>query len=414
MSRAIRCLPIVLVAVLALALGSGAASAQDAPAADDPTPWASVDVSVHQEPTGEVVTVAGELLRQTQLPARVQLAVPAGSQLRWIGEILGGDPSADPPVTYEMSTSEGSDVYAFTLTQSHIGQIEVVPPSPMITLSGSVYSAAVVWTPSQAVPEARMSVSLPLGAQVTQPAEGALTQAGTSGSYYSKTFTEASAGEPLSLVFAYTAPQGSAPVQSSPASGSGGPSGLILFIAGAGMGAVFMAVRRKIRSDADTGHRAKSNARQAPQRRPDPEPRPNTASSRSRSGVASGLSARTKLMLAAIAVVGGSVAFMIVVNGDVGMVRTTDTGITKVLTSADTDQVLTLPATFQPGGDLQHESGHAFESLEGLPGIGAVTVSSDGSTIEVEYASSEISTGSITAMLQAAGYTVSAQPSGGE
>jgi copper chaperone CopZ len=116
-------------------------------------------------------------------------------------------------------------------------------------------------------------------------------------------------------------------------------------------------------------------------------------------------------MIVATGLVGGALVFMMVASGDVGTVRTTDTGITKVLTSAEADQVVSVPGQFQPGADIQHEASHVFEALEGFSGIGAVTVSSDGSTIDVEYASSVISGESITAMLESSGYASPSAPS---
>ena len=403
MSRTRKLFQSVLIIGAVLALSTSPAYAQDGSPPPELTPWESVDIAVHQEQGGEVIIISGELAESASRPADVELAVPSGSQLRWIGEVLGGALEADPEVEYEVITSGDSDVYRFTLTQSHRGQIEFVPPSPAVSFDGSVYSASFGWAPSQPVSEVHMSVSLPQGAQVQQPAEGASveTQAGTS--RYSKVTPDVAAEETVSLAFTYSVSEAAAPSGTGAISGGGGATGLLLLIAGVALGAGIVLVWR--RTQGDVGHDSRKADTRPPVKKAQPKAAPKaTKPSQTRAADAKGLSPRVKLMLVAVALVGGALVFMIVANGDVGTVKTTDAGITKVLTSAEADQTLSVPGQFEPGSDIQHEATHVFEALEGVSGIAAVTVSSDGSTIEVEYASSAISEDAVGGMLAASGY----------
>jgi copper chaperone CopZ/uncharacterized protein HemX len=239
---------------------------------------------------------------------------------------------------------------------------------------------------------------------VQQPAEGASveTQAGTS--RYSKVTPDVAAEETVSLAFTYTVSEAAAPSGTGAISGGGGgATGLLLLIAGVALGAGIVLVWR--RTQGDVGHDSRKEDKRPPVKKAQPKSAPKaTKPSQTRAADAQGLSPRVKLMLVAVALVGGALVFMIVANGDVGTVKTTDAGITKVLTSAEADQTLSVPGQFDPGSDIQHEASHVFEALEGVSGIAAVTVSSDGSTIEVEYASSAISEDAVGGMLAASGY----------
>jgi copper chaperone CopZ len=256
-----------------------------------------------------------------------------------------------------------------------------------------------------------MSVTLPLGAQVQQPDEGASVEVQGSNSRYLKEFTDVAAEETASLEFTYIAPEGAVSSGTGPASGGSGATGLLLLLAGAGLGAMTVLVWRRMQQNADSDDRPANRRPSAPKDWSKPTSSA-TGAARAPSTKATGLSSRAKLMVAAAGLVGGALVFMMLASGNVGTVRTTDTGgITKVLTSAEADQVVSVPGRFQPGADIQHEASHVFETLEGLSGIGAVTVSSDGTTIDVEYASSMISGESITAMLESSGYAVPSAPS---
>lgn len=236
MCRTIR-LAIPVAMLLSALVWAGAAMAK-------PVEWQRVDVTLHSEQSGGVMLVSGELPESTKLPAEAELSVPAGSSLQWVGEILGGDPSADPELKYTKSTVDGSDVYRFTLTKSRIAQIEIVT-SGAAGFDGTDYESSLEWSATQAVPEVRLAVRIPQGAQIVQPSPEAVLQPGPSGySFYTKSVRDVSPGDRLAMAFSYQ-------VAATPASTTAASSGstaqiLIILIAVVAGGFFVIAVRRKM------------------------------------------------------------------------------------------------------------------------------------------------------------------------
>lgn len=213
-----------------------------------PNAWQSIDVTVHAEQSGGMLLISGELPETVSLPAEAELSVPTGSQIQWIGQILGGDVSADPALQYTKSTEGETDIYRFTLTESRIAQVEV-PITDEISFDGTAYRASLIWTPSQDVPEVWMGVKLPASATIIEEAAGATVVPGETGySYYSKTVTDAKAGQPLDLAFTYTAPA-EAPVSTAAAPGtsssSSTPIAVILIVAAAALVVLAVVMSRK-------------------------------------------------------------------------------------------------------------------------------------------------------------------------
>lgn len=223
------------------------------PALAAPVPLKGVDVTVHYEQNTPVVLVTGYLPDSAKLPAAVELAVPAGGQFSWAGEILGGDPSADPSVQYTVRQDKGMDVYSFTLTKARTGQVEVSLPSA-ISFDGTTYRAAVKWTAVTDIPDVNLFVRVPNGTQVTEPAEGAEMTAGPQGfSYYKRAIKGVKAGTPVDLTFAYTAPAqaaggavAGAPAGASQPSNNALPLALIIVLVGGALALLFMGLKGKM------------------------------------------------------------------------------------------------------------------------------------------------------------------------
>ncbi len=93
---------------------------------------------------GALMIVSALVDPQTPLPAVVTVPVPAGATLLWAGEILGGDPAADPVRETTVETVDGMDVYTLTLEQAYTAQLELQLPVP--TISGSKVKGSVAWT----------------------------------------------------------------------------------------------------------------------------------------------------------------------------------------------------------------------------------------------------------------------------
>lgn len=80
----------------------------------------------------------------TPLPATVTIPVPASATVLWMGELLGGDPSADPARQGTAERVGDMDVYTLTLEQAHTAQIELQLPLSGVT--PETVSSKVVWT----------------------------------------------------------------------------------------------------------------------------------------------------------------------------------------------------------------------------------------------------------------------------
>ncbi|MRS12940.1 MAG: hypothetical protein EG823_07710 [Actinobacteria bacterium] len=93
---------------------------------------------------GALMIVSALVDPQIQLPAIITVPVPAGATLLWAGEILGGDPAADPIAETTVETVGDMDVYTLTLEQSYTAQLEIQLPAAEV--SGDTVTSTVVWT----------------------------------------------------------------------------------------------------------------------------------------------------------------------------------------------------------------------------------------------------------------------------
>ena len=84
--------------------------------------WETVDVTVHPEQNGGVLLISGQLPGSVTLPAQAELAVPAGGELQWIGQILGGAASADPELQYAKRTVGGWSMFSPSPSPSHVSR----------------------------------------------------------------------------------------------------------------------------------------------------------------------------------------------------------------------------------------------------------------------------------------------------
>jgi hypothetical protein len=212
-----------------------------------PAQWESMDLTVHDEGTSSVLLVTGTLPEGTKLPAEVELTVPTGGKLQWAGEILGGDPSADPAVTPKVTTEGDVDVYRFTLTKAPIGQIEIVGPQ-FFTYTTAGGTGTLAWTPVGDLKKVRLSVRLPMGASVTTMTPGAQVLKGPEGAdYVDRVIDDAKADEELLLAMNFN-PKPVAPT--APASGSDATLPLVIILLVAAFGGVLLiaAISRKAKN----------------------------------------------------------------------------------------------------------------------------------------------------------------------
>ncbi|MHB1323462.1 MAG: hypothetical protein ACYCXZ_03835 [Coriobacteriia bacterium] len=364
-------------AVLVLVIASIAAPAFGAPSA-----WRFVDVTLQYE-NRSLLLVGGELPEEILLPYEAELAVPAGSMLLWIGEVLGGPLADDPELVYEKRTEGGLDIYRFTLTQSRVAQVEVAL-SGVNSFDGVTYTSSLAWTAWQDLPEVRIAHRIPRGAQITQTAEGASMLAGDEQfSYYAKTASNVKAGDAIDLSFAY---QAGAPGAGSAAANSNTIAYVI--VAGAAViliGLLIFALRRRpAAASEDPAEDSESEEPMAKQAAPvaakkkksAPEPQPAPSG---------GLNPKAVLIG-----VGALVAVAIMVAVGSGMGAKPSGGLfTKDFGAVSACQTTELALTPAAGVDLEAEGAAIIDAFVGQRGIGIVSLDAATGRMSVEFCTSD-------------------------
>jgi hypothetical protein len=381
-----------------------------------PVAWQSMDVTQHSEKTGGVLLVSGDLPQTAKLPAEAELSVPAGSELSWIGEVLGGPSANDPEVKYVKSTANGMDVYRFTLTKGRSAQIEVLTSQPSLA-SGANLANDLQWTATAATPKVRLSARIPQSAKIVTPGEGASIVNSEGGySYYSKTVDNVKTGDKLALAFTYSVPA-VAPAATQPTNAaSTSPVATILFIAALLVAAGFaiLAIRTKLQA-------------QAAAREPEPAPASNrsraqgaraaasTKASASRKGapaaeeyeddepVRTGPSGRAKRNLVTATIIG-----LLVVAGLVAGARSTkpqlagDT-ITQTFSQGQPCATATIAINAPSSADPNTTAKTLFAAVQPVPSITTATYNSKTGSFEVGFCESSASEAAIRTALQPTG-----------
>lgn len=368
--------------VVATALASTALAA--------PVAWQTVDVSLRPNASDGVMLVSGTLPRDVSLPAEAELAVPAGSSLQWIGEILGGPASADPELKYAKSTVNGLDIYRFTLTKARIAQIEV--PAAATPFDGTTYTSALTWLAPQAVPEVNMNVRIPQGAKIAQVVPGAAVLPGESASfsYYSKTFKNVKANDKLDLSFGYTVPAAAA---ASTAQGSSASSTntfaivLILAVFAGGFGLLIYNVRRKMGANDDAEETAVGPQRVASAQSPSSQSRktsPTPATVEPEPTPAK----RIKPAYVILAIVGVLVVSVVIAGNNGTTAKAVGGKITKSYGAASPCASASIPVMANQGVDLASQGDKLVDAFADMEGVGDVTLDIARSTLDVAFCES--------------------------
>ncbi len=187
-----------------------------------PVGWERVDVLLDttNESFDAVTLVTGTLPESVPLPAEVALMVPAGTEILWAGEILGGALEDDPEATYQIIPGSGVfDTVLFELTRSRIGQIEFDAPGK-ISRTGDEVSASVAWRTPGAAPTVRLGITVLTAARVTTSTPGVVASPGPSGkTYHVLELTDVAAGRDVGMRVSFVPPTGTG------ASGGGSTTG---------------------------------------------------------------------------------------------------------------------------------------------------------------------------------------------
>lgn len=387
MLRTIRlALPLLLALLLAAAT---------TPALAAPIGWKSVDVTLHADEERPTLLVSGELPATAELPYETELAVPAGTTLQWIGEILGGPASEDPTLEYVKTTVRGMDVYRFTLTKSRTAQVEGAYSSAT-AFDGATYSSTLSWIAWRDLPQVHISTRIPQGAQIAVAAAGAGLVPGQSGnSYYSKTVEGAKAGDALGLAFSYTVPAASAPVGGAvPASGSDTTVLLLVAIFLIAFAALLFVVWRKTTATAIVEIEESPDTELPTLDEPLPDASDDEPSAPEAHRV------RTRRPASAIAVILGALVVGVVLAVNLATSTPVVGGkITKFFGAASPCSSTTLTVVANQGVDLAKQGTRLVDAFTGQKEIGDVTLDIAGSTISVAFCESAQSEASIRKIL---------------
>lgn len=382
-----------------------------------PAAWENVDVVSHSEDTGGVMTVFGTLPEATPLPAEAQLSVPAGAEIQWIGEILGGPPAEDPELKYTKTTVNGADIYSFTLTKSRVAQIEMLTTDAQV-FDGTAYASSLKWVAGSDLPQVRLAIRIPAGATITAPTPGATSMSGETGyDYYTKTVTDVKAGDTLVLAAGYTLPPAAGAATTSGA-GSGNIATFIiiavLVLAGAGL---VISVRRKMGAKGDSEPaavpvRATSTQASAPATdddaashsdRSDDSETDDVEPSAPRPGAAK------RTMVTAI-IVGIMVIVAIVLGMQAAKPQVVGDTITETYSPQEACATISIGLTTAGDDDPAGTGKTMFEAIRPLPGLTAATYNHKLGTLEVGFCESETSEAAIREALAPTGVLAPSAP----
>ncbi|MHB1341026.1 MAG: cupredoxin domain-containing protein [Coriobacteriia bacterium] len=414
------CIRVIPFAMLVSAL-LWAGSAMAAPAK-----WQRVDVTLHSEQSGGVMLVSGELPESVKLPAEAELSVPAGSSLQWVGQILGGDPSADPELTYTKSAVDGSDVYRFTLTKSRNAQLEIVT-SDAAGFDGTNYMPALKWAATQAVPEVRLNVRIPQSAQIVQAAPGAALQPGASGfSFYTKTVKNVKPGDQLDMAFSYQV--AAAPASGASSASSGSTAQIVIVILAIGVGAlVVLAVRRKMtntvvadpapvkasvqgaRPKPQSSASAKGNGKSV---RADAAPSASTANTEvdATDGQPARRSAATKRNLVTAVIIGSVIVIAMVVGKQTTKPQIEGDSISQTFSQGQPCSTATIALAVPAGADPAKTAETLFAALSSADGMNTAKYNFKTSTLEAGFCESSATEASVRQALAPTGMVDASAP----
>ena len=219
---------ILIASLISLPLQAFAIEGEDG-TLDTPTARTLVDeVATEQDPNSEVIdfeamtvvirrlpntyfaAVTGFLNPEIQLPATVEIAVPAGSHIIWFGEPseqgpIGADPTFDNP---DVRTEGDFDIYTVTLENEHHVQIEYnLFSSPVADRGDGTYTLRMEYTPLTELQALRFMTNLPAGAQIIDEDLEFYGLNSEDERQYGRTYREVAAGQLISTDLNYNAPR---------------------------------------------------------------------------------------------------------------------------------------------------------------------------------------------------------------
>ncbi|MCL2606705.1 MAG: hypothetical protein FWD93_05440 [Coriobacteriia bacterium] len=159
------------------------------------------------------VAVTGFLNPETELPAKVEIAIPAGSDVIWMSEFSGGP--LDLEIQFEepsaVRSEAGLDIYTAVLTQSLALQIEYHiddNSSPNRALGDGQYAISMEYTAHQDIPFIRLMTNFPAETVVTDPTVEFMGEDAEGYLVFMRVYTDVPAFRAVQGEIVYTPPVG--------------------------------------------------------------------------------------------------------------------------------------------------------------------------------------------------------------
>ncbi len=364
-----------------------------------PIAWQSVDVALHEDGS-PLMIVSGTAPAGTALPAEGALSVPPGAVLQWAGEVLGGPLEQDPSFDPAVETSNGADVYSFTMGQGLLAQLELLVPNAVVdTPQGKI--ATIEWTANQDVPVVWARIRVPGSSEIVTGTIGAEVGPGPSGFvYYEREYEDVKAGDSIELSVTYVPPTGGAAAPVANRTTTPGQSNdilvpVLLLAAGLGIGLMLYLGRRKPSSSVVPEDSPEAPVEHSGNPHAIPADDPHAEEP-----------VRRPLPKGAITV-GVVIVFIVVVYAAMTFGTRPDVGediITAQIAQVDECTSSTYALDVPEDATLESVANELFDALRMTRGIGVVNVYVDNPRVEVGYCESNNSEAAIGEVLRATGY----------
>jgi len=179
--------------------------------ADGVTPFEAMTFQIVRLPNTYFASATGFLNPEIELPATVEIAIPSGSAVIWLGEPSGGDITSDPhfenPADHVRTEGE-FDVYRVTIEHHHQLQIEFnLAFNPVAQLSDGTYALRMEYTPWQDLQALRLITNLPPGSNMLTEDASLYNRNMEGENEYGFTFRDVTAGQIYSFTITYDAPR---------------------------------------------------------------------------------------------------------------------------------------------------------------------------------------------------------------
>ncbi|MCL2525939.1 MAG: hypothetical protein FWE46_02670 [Coriobacteriia bacterium] len=156
-----------------------------------------------------VVTIRGVISEDLQLPATVEINVPAGAPVFWVGEVyagFGAQPfgSGEIAPPYNVYPDGDYDIYTVVLNTTHAVQIEFPFPGDPTVPSTEDHAIEFSYTPLSDVGELWLATAIPADAAVPDTAVRELEGLGPNGERsFARVFYDAVGGQEYTALIEY-------------------------------------------------------------------------------------------------------------------------------------------------------------------------------------------------------------------